>query len=299
MASSSSSHSLTDSSSGTAGSSSSGPLPGTKTQLDLLLEQFKLQSSPLKPQTDQKIKSRRSRGKEKENVIGKEKEGVASTLARRSRLGASSESLASDSSRSRSSGSFAKSALQRDTSSSPILSVTTNTTMADASSGPSEKSCHPRPSLPRLPLSPAKRGPVPRIGLGSQGKLSKPHGTPSRVSSSKPFKTPFLEPREGLRSSPRRTTAAPIPRPASKAPISSVRAPSPRSAPSKRSAQSLQSLPTSVDSSSRDLAPAEGKGRFTNFDVGENDPEGDKSFDSMDGFFDEMGPEVEMLLKQC
>ncbi|WVQ72560.1 hypothetical protein IAR50_002117 [Cryptococcus sp. DSM 104548] len=301
LASSSSSHSLVDSAPGTAGSSSSGSIPGTKTQLDLLLEQFKLQASPLKPQTVHKSTSRSSRGKEKENAIERNKESGRSALAIRSRSGGFWEDMGSDSSRSRSSGVSAKPLLQDGSSSSSILSTGTNASMTDISSGPDEKSSNARPSAPRPPLSPAKRGLVPRIGLGSQSSRSKPSGLPVQMSSSKPFKTPFLEPRKGLRSSPRRTATAPA-LGASKPSASSVRAPgvsSPRSAPSKRSAQSLPPQHTSVGSSTRPQPPAQDGGGFTNFDVGENEPDGDRSFDSMDGFFDEMGPEVEMLLKQC
>jgi hypothetical protein len=79
----------------------------------------------------------------------------------------------------------------------------------------------------------------------------------------KPFKTPFLNP-PAIRSSPRRTVP-----------------PSP-----------LRALPVQT--------PTRAKVQVhnANVDIGEDEPEGNDSFDSFDGMFQEGGPEVEELFRR-
>jgi hypothetical protein len=84
----------------------------------------------------------------------------------------------------------------------------------------------------------------------------------AHIGKPKPFKTPFLNP-PTVRSSPRRTVP-----------------PSP-----------LRALP--IQTPTR----AAVKGHNANVDIGEDEPEGNDSFDSFDGMFQEGGPEVEELFR--
>ncbi|EIW70672.1 hypothetical protein TREMEDRAFT_61180 [Tremella mesenterica DSM 1558] len=137
-------------------------------------------------------------------------------------------------------------------------------------------------SISRTPLSPIKNG-APRVGLTRTHLDTKQHNLMT-----KPFKSP-LPTQQPLRSSPRRTAAAQA--------ISSIPA---RGSPLRPCLSTRVSANKSIHpvqeqrTSGRQLSS---KLHNANVDVGEDEPAGDKSYDSIDGMFEEGGLEVEELLK--
>lgn len=133
----------------------------------------------------------------------------------------------------------------------------------------------------------------------SCGLVTRPAQPPARTgmksvpksTGQKPFKPPFLVP--PTRSSPRHLrqniTIPPSPLRAAALPV-------PHQTPVDLDTKaSMHSRPTKAVNET----PCRGKVRKhnANVDVGEDDPAGDSSFDSFDGFFQAGGPELEALLK--
>ncbi|AFR92354.1 hypothetical protein C343_00218 [Cryptococcus neoformans C23] len=312
LPSSSASHSLAGSSSVLSTEASIGDISGSvsaKTQLDLLLEQFRLQASPVKGETEERPQpEERAKRHGKENRMNSTR-GKSKEKERRQQKRLQDEKAKKGDVPTQKHAELSTSPKMRGNSSSSILSHNSSATDISFICVPTHNTSFDRRmshsssiSSIRSPLSPVKPGAAPRIGLGSQNKSSSKI-PPPRVSTLKTFKTPFLEPRQGVRSSPRRIESAKpaIPQtstcdraygraPTTSSTHSTVSGPPSRATPSRpnssgpqtRSAKKLASHPSG----------------FTNFDVGEDEPEGDRSFDSFDGIFNEGGPEIEMLLRQ-
>jgi hypothetical protein len=105
----------------------------------------------------------------------------------------------------------------------------------------------------------------------------------------KPFKPPFLA--QPTRSSPRRSSAA---NGHNVIPPSPLRTPLPVPAPTTatRSRMNIH-MDMVVETPCRGTV----RKHNANVDIGEDDPEGNESFDSFDGMFQEGGPEVEELFR--
>ncbi|WVO22177.1 uncharacterized protein IAS62_003507 [Cryptococcus decagattii] len=306
--SSSSSHSLVGSSSILSSDAASiGDISGSasaKTQLDLLLEQFRLQASPMKSPAEERSQSEgrpkrhgkenkmnSARGKSKEKGRGQQQKGLEDEKAKKGDMPLQKHAELSPSLKMR--GNSSSSILSHNSSATDIsftCALTHNTSF--------DRMSHSSISFIRSPLSPVKHGAAPRIGLGSQSKPSSKI-PPPRVSTLKTFKTPFLEPRQGVRSSPRRMESARTVIPHTPACDGAPSASSTRTTVSGPSSRTSPTRPISLGPQTRSAKKlASHPSGFTNFDVGEDEPEGDRSFDSFDGIFNEGGPEVEMLLRQ-
>ncbi|AAW41328.1 hypothetical protein CNA02080 [Cryptococcus deneoformans JEC21] len=310
LPSSSASHSLAGSS-GVLSEASIKDISGSasaKTQLDLLLEQFRLQVSPMKRATEE---GSQPEGRPKRHG----KENQTNSARRKSKEKERGQQKALQDKKAKKGdvplqkhAELSTSAKMRGDSSSSILSHNSSATDISFISAPTHHTSFDRRmshsssiSSIRSPLSPVKPGAAPRIGLGSQNKPSKI--PPPRISTLKTFKTPFLEPRQGIRSSPRLIESArpAIPQtPARDRACSRVpTTPSIRTTVSGSSSRATPTRPNSSGPQTRSAKKlASNPSGFTNFDVGEDEPEGDRSFDSFDGIFNEGGPEIEMLLRQ-
>jgi len=119
-----------------------------------------------------------------------------------------------------------------------------------------------RPTIAPSPLSNRTNITVNSNSNSNTHARSSAHAQVRQTGKLKPFKTPFLNP-TSVRSSPRRTAQ-----------------PSP-----------LRALPMQTPTR------AHVKAHNANVDIGEDEPEGNDSFDSFDGMFQEGGPEVEELFR--
>lgn len=255
----------------TATSTAGSRVEESRTRLDELLERFQLQSSPLPKKV----------GREDNGADGAtpSRRGLRSCDQPLSRVGPKSPNIQSI---------------------KQGFTINIQTTAQHDSEGIAKGDLTTRaPSRP--PLSPIKPGAAPRIGLGSQLQNSKIHRSFVKTSSTgRAFKPPLLQPQGvTVRSSPRRSVQSskshpPMRGPSNAAPQQAKRAP-PVSTPTRPMATSRGSS-TSVSTRSSD-GPIH-TSFFSNYDVGESEPAGDRSFDSFDGIFEEGGEEFEMLLRQ-
>nr|ODN97669.1 hypothetical protein L204_03092 [Cryptococcus depauperatus CBS 7855] len=249
-----------------------------RTQLDILLEQFKIHSS-----TENKLDGNR-KGQFRSRVTN-----CAFEEPKTKKLGnVVNENIPRDG---RTKGILSRAQQGRRLGHSNPSSSVTSTSISSISSvligddrlnrEPSIKAINSPRSSMRLSVSPSR------------------DPTSTRVSSAKPFQTPSLANKPGTRLVPKR--------------------PDPELSLCVRSSEPLRGLNVLPSSCSRPQAPMEGptilscgvtnhstntvaekrqQSNFTNFDVGEDDPKGDASFDSFDDILNEGGPEVEMLLRQ-
>ncbi|WWD17334.1 hypothetical protein CI109_101774 [Kwoniella shandongensis] len=240
----------------------------SRTRLDELLERFQLQSSPLPKK------------------VGTEEGGVGNATPSRRGL------------RSRE-----QQPLTRVNPKSPNIQGLTTNILTTVISGSSESILKGDRTI-RAPLSPVKPGAAPRIGLGSQHHNPKINRTFVKTSSTgRAFKPPLLEPQGGIavRSSPRRAVQSSKSHPPMRGPSNAapqqVKRPTTNVTTPRRPANTSRGSSTSVStrSSSDGLARTSG---FSNYDVGEGDPAGDRSFDSFDGIFEQGGEEFERLMLQ-
>ncbi|WVQ83200.1 hypothetical protein IAT38_005339 [Cryptococcus sp. DSM 104549] len=302
------------------GSSAPGNGEGSRTRLDMLLDQFQLQSSPMPKKT---AEARHRKETEKERAIRKEKErarekekGRRKSERENERAGrheargkGKEESLSAGGSHEGFKAKAGQGASHMPTMRShthpniipppPLFSASSTTEKLRSTTS------NPLP-LSRNSLSPNKPGMPPRIGLG----MKPARALSSSSSGGMAFKTPFLEPKQAVRSSPRRAGSSTASSSSSSAqprphlPLSASREaptlpPRTTSNPARQHPTSRPLPPSRPDSKPVSAtAAADCLSGFTNFDVGEDEPEGDTSFDSLDGLFNEGGPEVEMLLRQ-
>lgn len=140
------------------------------------------------------------------------------------------------------------------------------------------------------------KGKAPAHGLGTSTVAISPLSArnhrlvpPARVGQ-KPFKPPLLA--QPTRSSPRRTPNAK----GNIIPPSPLRTPLPVPIPT-TSTRSRMNIHMDMDMVAETPCRGTIRKHNANVDIGENDPEGDESFDSFDGMFQEGGPEVEELFR--
>ena len=135
----------------------------------------------------------------------------------------------------------------------------------------------------RSPLSPIKNG-APRVGIPQKCRSS----ASGPVNMSKQFKSPLITAALPTRSSPRRTPH-----------LASLSTPA-RASPLRSSAHPFPSRTPTIlvrETPARAAKTKFGLLHNANIDIGEDDPVGDRSFDSFDGIFQEGGADIEALFK--